>query len=513
MSKRAALYARISITDKKVPKVANQLANLRKLAADRGYQVVGEYSDDGISASTGEARPDWERLLTDLDAGQFDIILATEEARLTRNNHDKTSLTLACTAARVTWETVRDGAVDPATAAGEFLSVIRGAVDTLESKRKAERQRDANATRRANGLHAIGGPRPFGWAGDRVTISKREAKLVRRGTAQILAGHSLHQVVQEWRASGINPPRAGAWTRMSVLMVLTRWRNAAVVSHHDEPLGEGQWDAIVDRASVEGVRAILLNGGGERRKAKHLCSGIAHCSCGQIMIANGSNKESAYMCSARIRGRALPGVAHASVMQKLLDPMVRDAVIDSYLMKPTSGSASQAEAATLATLWARREEAQRTISQIQDDREAGVYTAAEAAQRIVKWRKVAEEANAEITTLAAASAHAAMLVEARVSLIADAPEGSLHGAYARMLQEDNDLSREEAVDHVLRWRWSFKANAEEVQEMRDALGKRFDDMPLDQQRHLVRSLVSIDVAPGRGTDRVAVEPLSALGTR
>ena len=79
-------------------------------------------------------------------------------------------------------------------------------------------------------------------------------------------------------------------------------------------LGEGQWDAIVDRASVEGVRAILLNGGGERRKAKHLCSGIAHCSCGQIMIANGSNKESAYMCSARIRGRALPGVAHASVM-------------------------------------------------------------------------------------------------------------------------------------------------------------------------------------------------------
>ena len=193
--------------------------------------------------------------------------------------------------------------------------------------------------------------------------------------------------------------------------------------------------------------------------------------------------------------------------------MVRDAVIDSYLMKPTSGSASQAEAATLATLWARREEAQRTISQIQDDREAGVYTAAEAAQRIVKWRKVAEEANAEITTLAAASAHAAMLVEARVSLIADAPEGSLHGAYARMLQEDNDLSREEAVDHVLRWRWSFKANAEEVQEMRDALGKRFDDMPLDQQRHLVRSLVSIDVAPGRGTDRVAVEPLSALGTR
>jgi DNA invertase Pin-like site-specific DNA recombinase len=46
--RRAALYARVSTTDQH-PEI--QLAALRQLAAQRGWEIAGEYVDHGISGS------------------------------------------------------------------------------------------------------------------------------------------------------------------------------------------------------------------------------------------------------------------------------------------------------------------------------------------------------------------------------------------------------------------------------------------------------------------------------
>ena len=46
--KRAALYARVSTPDQHVE---TQLYDLRKLAAQRGFEVSREYCDRGISGS------------------------------------------------------------------------------------------------------------------------------------------------------------------------------------------------------------------------------------------------------------------------------------------------------------------------------------------------------------------------------------------------------------------------------------------------------------------------------
>lgn len=99
----AALYARISTKDEKtgynVEKTADQLAALRKLAGDRQYVVYDMYEDDGISAKDAGQRPEFDRLLADLTAGKFSVILATEDSRLARNNFEKQALMLQCAAA------------------------------------------------------------------------------------------------------------------------------------------------------------------------------------------------------------------------------------------------------------------------------------------------------------------------------------------------------------------------------------------------------------------------------
>ena len=55
MAKRAGIYVRVS-TDKQT--VENQLHELRQIAERRGWEVVKEYQDAGISGSKGrDGRP------------------------------------------------------------------------------------------------------------------------------------------------------------------------------------------------------------------------------------------------------------------------------------------------------------------------------------------------------------------------------------------------------------------------------------------------------------------------
>ena len=149
--RRAALYARISETVSQQDKVSDQIAACRRLAARRGLVVVAEYSDDGISALGGKVRPGFEALLDAASRREFDVILATEEERLARNVPEKAELQAVCMDAGVTWETERDGFVDPSTEAGEFFSTMRAAMGRMESRRKSSRQRSANADRASRG--------------------------------------------------------------------------------------------------------------------------------------------------------------------------------------------------------------------------------------------------------------------------------------------------------------------------------------------------------------------------
>lgn len=83
MSKRAAVYVRVS-TDGQT--VANQRADLIKLAELRGWDIVATYEDAGISDARGrDKRPDLDNLLKDAKRRLFDIALFWAVDRLGRS--------------------------------------------------------------------------------------------------------------------------------------------------------------------------------------------------------------------------------------------------------------------------------------------------------------------------------------------------------------------------------------------------------------------------------------------
>lgn len=61
-----------------------QLRDLRGLAERRGFDIVAEYCDEGISGAK-DSRPGLNRLLADAEAGKFSVILVWKLDRLGRS--------------------------------------------------------------------------------------------------------------------------------------------------------------------------------------------------------------------------------------------------------------------------------------------------------------------------------------------------------------------------------------------------------------------------------------------
>jgi len=85
---KAALYLRLSRDDggdAESNSISNQREILQRYAMESGFEVVGEYVDDGISGTTFE-RPSFKRMITDMEDGKIGIMLCKDLSRLGRNN-------------------------------------------------------------------------------------------------------------------------------------------------------------------------------------------------------------------------------------------------------------------------------------------------------------------------------------------------------------------------------------------------------------------------------------------
>ena len=85
---RAAIYIRLSKEDGDKSE-SNSITNQRNILTDylsqqRDIELVGEYSDDGESGATAD-RPDFQRMLIDVDAGKINCIIVKNLSRFSRN--------------------------------------------------------------------------------------------------------------------------------------------------------------------------------------------------------------------------------------------------------------------------------------------------------------------------------------------------------------------------------------------------------------------------------------------
>ena len=84
------LYLRVSIEDqtKEVFGLPEQKERLGALCKYKGYKIYDYYTDAGISAKTGNYRPEFDRLIEDAKNKKINTIIALKLDRLSRSIYD-----------------------------------------------------------------------------------------------------------------------------------------------------------------------------------------------------------------------------------------------------------------------------------------------------------------------------------------------------------------------------------------------------------------------------------------
>ena len=117
---KIAIYARCSTAEQSV---ALQLDALRDYARARGFELFGEYLDEGVSGARTK-RPALDRLMKDAHHRKFDAVLVWKLDRLGRSLHHLLTILGELDELGVRFVSL-DDAIDTSTAAGRLFMQMR----------------------------------------------------------------------------------------------------------------------------------------------------------------------------------------------------------------------------------------------------------------------------------------------------------------------------------------------------------------------------------------------------
>lgn len=146
---RVAAYARVSTdsSDQANSFLAQMEHYNRMVAANEGWTMVDVYADKGISGTSAEKRPDFQRMLSDCRRGRIDKILVKSISRFARNTKECLEVVreLKAIGVGVCFE---EQNIDTGKVTGELLTCRNRAVPCLRERRLVQGAGGANEEQR-----------------------------------------------------------------------------------------------------------------------------------------------------------------------------------------------------------------------------------------------------------------------------------------------------------------------------------------------------------------------------
>ena len=178
--KRAALYMRVSSVDQHPE---TQLLDLRQMAAQRGYEIVAEYTDR--ISGTKARRPGLDALMSDARRGRCDVVLVWASDRIARSVKHFLEVLDELNRLNIEFISFREQ-IDTGGPLGRAIVVIIGAIAELERNLIIERVKAGMRRARLEGRHI--GHRPLELDREAILHDRRQ-------------GHSLGQIARAHRIS------------------------------------------------------------------------------------------------------------------------------------------------------------------------------------------------------------------------------------------------------------------------------------------------------------------------
>ena len=399
---KAAIYARYSSDNQREASIEDQVRLCTERAAREGWQVAGTYDDRAVSGAS-LIRPGIQAVLSDAQAGKFDVIIAESLDRISRDQEDVAGVYKRLSFAGVRILTLSEGEIS------ELQIGFKGTMGALYLKDLADKTRRGLRGRVEDGKS--GGGNSYGYdvvksygetgepeRGER-TINEDEAATVRQIFNDYAAGKSPKAIAHALNRKNVPGPSGKGWGPSTIN---GNWRRGTGVLNNELYIGRLVWNRlsyvknpdtgrrvsrlnpesewivkdvpelrIIDQALWDKVKARQQGlrtekSFHERQRPRKLLSYLLKCGC----CGGGFSKISAtyYGCSnARNKGTCdnrlgikqadLEGLVLSALQSRLMDPALCEEFCDEYTRqmnaarheKNASLIAAKAELEKLAT--------------------------------------------------------------------------------------------------------------------------------------------------------------------
>ncbi|WDL96367.1 recombinase family protein [Alicyclobacillus sp. ALC3] len=344
---RAALYSRVSTTMQADDgfSLDAQFDRLRSFCDSQGWTIVGIYTDGGVSAKNTD-RPELQRLMKDIEAGDIDVVLVYKLDRLTRNVMDLYQLLQHFERYRVGFKSATE-VFDTTSAMGRLFITIVAAMAQWEREQLAERTRMGQLEMTRQGRWSGGKP-AFGYDYTDGTLLPREdqAQVVREIFRRYVAGDGLKQILN-WlnKPADMQPSPGTRWTQTALKYVLRNPLYAGYVRYgyrtgggrrtDDAVVVDGVHEGIVDRKTFE--RAQDIREGRARMPSRsgtgtYSLTGVLRCGlCGSAMhgVSHYRTRKSdgkvyrQYMCVEKVHTKlcSMPRMMESRLEEAILSKL------------------------------------------------------------------------------------------------------------------------------------------------------------------------------------------------
>lgn len=332
--KKVAAYARVSKdTEQLMHSLSAQVSYYSSLIQRTPeWEYAGVYVDAGITGTSVTARPEFQRLIADCEAGKINIVLTKSISRFARNTVDLLSTVRHLKELGVEVRFEKEN-ISSLSGDGEVMLSILASFAEQESVNLSNNIKWTFLKKFKNGeVHSHQKMLGYRWEGDERLVVPEEAEIVRFVFSEYLAGKSYVAIARELDEKGVKSVHgAESFPSASVKLILKteEYTGCMVMQkvHNISPkrqrLNRGELPkfkvddhhkAIIDRETFDRVQTIMAERAAKNEGRKGLDSpfaGLIRCGkCGRSVcghrtptsLQNGDSRFVTWRCVGKNNG-------------------------------------------------------------------------------------------------------------------------------------------------------------------------------------------------------------------